>query len=66
MVQIERCSFISIMDRVKINEYNKSHSEFEAIWTLLPEDVVLNFYGVSELIMPAPCLCKTPKYVVTY
>ena len=47
-------SCISVTDRVKINELNTSiatgplyvHTEFEAIWMLLPEDVaVLNPMG---------------------
>ena len=50
----EKCAYnlhscISAMDKVKINEQNKSiatgplylHSEFEAIWTFLPKDMVV-------------------------
>ena len=51
-------SSISITDRIKINEQNKSiatgtlyeKTEFEVIWTLLPEDVmVLNHMGYRTL-----------------
>ena len=51
-------SCISVMDKVKINEQNKSiatgllyvHTKFEAIWTLLPEDMaVLNPMGYRAL-----------------
>ena len=67
-------SGISITDKVKINEQNKSiatgplygHSKFEAIRTLLRKFGVVEPCGVSNLVTSIPRLFKTPNYILAY
>ena len=62
-------SGISITDKVKINEQNKSiatgplyvHTKFEVIWTLLPEDVVVCYLYKSTRSKS----CRTFRFEVS-
>ena len=66
---------ISITDKAKINEQNKSiaigpfymGTYFEPIWTLLPEDVaVLNPTGYRTLKRRYPACVRHQKWIFTY